>query len=120
MTTTTKNQKAKKQTMFDFDFGTRDPVTTYHETDFTPMSIGTIVGPTQRVIACPKCSGHCIAQHLARNWRFIHSARIVSTAARVKFEPFAFCTVDFDSMAKLRAQGVVVCNRAGQIFEVVK
>jgi hypothetical protein len=84
------------------------------------MDIGVMVGPAQRVIACPKCSRHCIAQELVRNWRFIHSAKIVSTPAHVKIEPLAFCTVDYQSMASLRARGIVVCNREGQILEVIQ
>lgn len=107
-----------KQAAFDFDLEKRDPVMHFLDADFTAMQRGHMVGDECRIVRCPACSRNCIGQERARSWRFVHNARIESTTRRVRFEPLAFCNVSHEDFQALRDQGIVVCNRLGQILEI--
>jgi len=107
-----------KQTAFDFDLGKRNPVMHAHAADFTAMELGHIVGDECRVIRCPTCGEHCIAQERFHGWRFVHSAIIESTTRRVKFEPIVYCELDHEKVKALTEVGAITRNRQGQILAV--
>jgi hypothetical protein len=107
-----------KQTTLDLDLEKRNPVMHAHAADFTAMDLGHMVGDECRVIRCPACQQHCIAQERFHNWRFVHSAIIQSTTRRAKFEPVVYCELDHEKVKALAESGAIIRNREGQILAV--
>jgi hypothetical protein len=107
-----------QQVSFDLDLGKRNPVMHAHAADFAAMQLGHMVGDECRVIRCPACGLHCIAQQRFHNWRFVHSAVIQSTTRRVRFEPVVFCELGHEDVKALQESGAITRNRLGQILTV--